>query len=274
MQVLGLCRFSYPTHDATGFRRRADLYDAARLDRRLRLFETICLPPLRAQTDKDFRLLVLIGEGLPAPARARLQALIAGIREITLCVEPEGQPHLQVCRRVLTRHIAPDAAATAQFCMDDDDAVAIDFVHRLRLRIAEARPIWSLRLPVEIDFHNGFALRLSDPQPLLALSAAHWTPAQAIVIPRGRSRSLFDYNHARFWRTNASFGCPDPQMYVRCFHNDGDNRVAPATIAAMATEVQPSDPGATLRRRFAIDPASLSALYLPAAQAGSALTQP
>ncbi|MCP3879258.1 MAG: hypothetical protein GY701_12850, partial [Sulfitobacter sp.] len=50
MQVLGLCRFSYPAlggfqvgHDSTADR-IAYLYDPARLEERFRLFETVALP--------------------------------------------------------------------------------------------------------------------------------------------------------------------------------------------------------------------------------------
>ena len=78
MQVTGLCRFSYPAEG--GFQvehgsaeaRMAYLYAPARMEARLRQFETICLPGLRAQTDPDFTLLVLIGDTLPARYRNRL----------------------------------------------------------------------------------------------------------------------------------------------------------------------------------------------------------
>ena len=67
MQVLGLCRFSYPAlggfqvgHDSTADR-IAYLYDPARLEERFRLFETVALPCLMAQTDPDFEMIVLVG---------------------------------------------------------------------------------------------------------------------------------------------------------------------------------------------------------------------
>ena len=60
MQILGLCRFSYPATD--GFQvvhdtvkaRRDYLYSPARLEERFRLFETTTLPCFREQTDPDF----------------------------------------------------------------------------------------------------------------------------------------------------------------------------------------------------------------------------
>ncbi|WP_236640739.1 glycosyltransferase, partial [Sulfitobacter sp. HI0023] len=82
MQAIGLCRFSYPAIGGfqVGHESMADriayLYAEERLEERFRLFETVALPCLRAQTDPDFELIVVIGDSLPAPARARLEALL------------------------------------------------------------------------------------------------------------------------------------------------------------------------------------------------------
>ena len=82
MQVIGLCRFSYPAlggfqveHD-TPEERAAFLYAPDRMESRLRTFETFTLPPLRAQSDQDFLFGVVIGEDLPDRWRDRLEALL------------------------------------------------------------------------------------------------------------------------------------------------------------------------------------------------------
>ena len=75
MQVIGLCRFSYPA--IGGFQvehnsieeRIAFLYAEARLDERFRLFETVALPCLREQTDQDFDLIIVIGDSLLGASR-------------------------------------------------------------------------------------------------------------------------------------------------------------------------------------------------------------
>ena len=71
MQAIGICRFSYPA--LGGFQvehgsaedRAAYLYAPARLDERFALFETVALPCLRAQTDQNFEVVVVIGEDFP-----------------------------------------------------------------------------------------------------------------------------------------------------------------------------------------------------------------
>ena len=68
MQVIGLCRFSYPAlggfqrEHETIEQRKAFLYDEARLKHRLRLFQAFNLPSILAQTDTDFQYLILVGD--------------------------------------------------------------------------------------------------------------------------------------------------------------------------------------------------------------------
>ena len=81
MQVIGLCRFSYPA--LGGFQRahenieqrKAYLYSKTRLQNRLRLFQCINLPSIVGQTDPDFTYLILTGDDLPEWALERLLEL-------------------------------------------------------------------------------------------------------------------------------------------------------------------------------------------------------
>ena len=71
MQAIGLCRFSYPAlggfqvEHETIEERIAFLYQYERLEERFRLFEAIALPCLRAQTDPDWGLVIIIGDQFP-----------------------------------------------------------------------------------------------------------------------------------------------------------------------------------------------------------------
>ena len=72
IQVLGLCRFSYPanldafkTRHTTMDERKANLWSYSRMALRFFWFENVVLPCLQAQSDPDFTVLVLTGEDLP-----------------------------------------------------------------------------------------------------------------------------------------------------------------------------------------------------------------
>ena len=103
MQVLGLCRFSSPAlggfqreHQTRG-ERQAYLYDTARLIHRFRLFESLCLPSITAQTDRDFTFLILTGDDLPASALDRLHGLVDDYPFIQVLLEPPTGPS---CHRI------------------------------------------------------------------------------------------------------------------------------------------------------------------------------
>ena len=76
----------------------ARLYDPERLERRFSLFERLTLPALLAQSDRDFRMVFLIGRSLPDVWRDRLAAAIAplpGGRIVALA----PMPHYMAIKR-------------------------------------------------------------------------------------------------------------------------------------------------------------------------------
>lgn len=91
MQVIGLSRFSYPAHG--GFQvghqssedRMTYLWQEDRLEERFRLMETVSLPCLRAQSDQDFDLVILIGDTFPKKHVHRLHDLVSDIKQIQIC---------------------------------------------------------------------------------------------------------------------------------------------------------------------------------------------
>lgn len=247
LTILGLCRFSYPTLDGQGFKEPL-IYHLDRLERRLHLFERICLPSIRAQTDPDFRLLVLVGENMPL--LARLKAIVADIRQIEIVTRPEGLPHIETCTDVLRSH-RHKARFVGEFCLDDDDAVAVNFVSETRSLFSSARPIVAKGKPVELDFCRGVAAKSEgDTLILKHVIAPHWTPAQVIFQLGSSERSIFSYHHYRFWRRHdcLSIARTEP-MFVRTFHEYNDSDVA---WGPMKHEPLARDAESLLQDRFGI----------------------
>lgn len=227
-----------------------DVYDPARLERRLRMFETICLPGIRGQTDKTFRLGILAGEKLPV--LERLRRLASTCDQIELFVEPEGRKHLDVCRDVLYRLRPATSADCAEFCMDDDDAVNITFVSEVRRHYEFIRPMLADGRPIELDFCRGYAALHREADVVLKnVVVPHWTPAQVLFIPDGSDLTLFNYHHYRFWKKNTclSIGGKVP-MYVRSFHEDNDSATDWHRIRS---DEDLRDPARVLFRNFGIN---------------------
>ena len=106
MQVIGLCRFSYPA--IGGFQvehetledRIAFLYAEDRLEERFRFFECFTLPSLRGQLDDDFTFLIMIGDSLPDHHRQRLEALVEDIPQVVIQSHPPRK-HREVMKEAI-----------------------------------------------------------------------------------------------------------------------------------------------------------------------------
>lgn len=233
VQVLGLCRFSVPglgafqsaPSDLTA--RRAMLYAPARLAQRFLWFEHVLLPSIRHQTDPDFTLVVLLGEDFPEPWRARMAALVADVPQVVLDYAPPGD-HRQVCHAAIRRHIDPAASAVMQFRLDDDDAVAIDFVARLRAELPVVWPLFARAGYVGLDFCKGVVLSDDGQAPVVTLRRAlYWTPAMAVLTKPDSAKHILDFPHHIVWRHMPTVTYPDEVMFLRGAHGGNDCAIEP-----------------------------------------------
>ena len=261
VQILGLCRFSVPSlggfqteHDSLEARRAA-LYHPARLEARLAWFETVMLPAIAAQDDRDFTLVLLVGEDLPEPWRGRLLALVAGIPEIVVEWAAPG-PHREICAAAMRAHVEPGARVLAQFRLDDDDAVARGFTARLRADLPPVLGLLDRRKGFAVDYGKGIVLRWKNR--MLSAEARHarqWTPGLVYVNRPEEDRFILDTQHHQMWRYMPVISWTDELMWVRGAHDGNDSAVprAGADRIAMTEERLHR----LLDRRFGIDIAAL-----------------
>ncbi|QQA42273.1 glycosyltransferase [Pelagovum pacificum] len=261
IQVLGLCRFSYPSAPG-GFEDhamdmdavRAKLYEPSRLELRFLWFEHVALPSMRRQTDPDFTLVVLAGDHLPAPYRARLEALLADVPQAKLEIMPEGEQHRFACRRAMLAHRNPDAKAVAEFRLDDDDAVAEIFVERARLVFRHVRQLFDMRPRVTVDFCRGVVLRATgDGVVLRPVIAQHWTPALITYRAPDDQMSLLDALHTRLWKGMPQLTMPFPPMYVRGSHEVNESEIDRRWDRIETWKAEPDDLRTLLAESFGID---------------------
>ncbi|MHA6325073.1 putative rhamnosyl transferase [Roseivivax sp. CAU 1753] len=230
MQVIGFCRFSYPAeggfqveHDDLASR-IAYLYAPERLDERLRLFETVCLPSLRAQSDPDFTFVVLVGDSLPADARARLDAMVADLPQVVIEAQPPG-PHRQVCQDVINATRDDITAPCLQFRHDDDDAVAVNFVASLRKAAADCAPLCAEHRLVGFDWNRGYLVS-ADANGLCAEPVVHpyWGVAQAVAAQGGVRQTVMNFGHQKINLHMPTVTFNAPAMYLRGHNGFNDSR--------------------------------------------------
>ena len=132
-QILGVLRFSYPAKEGFAVSGldpealEAHLYEPARIRQRFAYLETITLPSLAAQTDPDFRLVILGGTTLPMRFRTRLRGLEERYSFVRVCFL-ERMGALAAAKRAFRRGLedVAEASHVTGFRIDDDDAVAVD----------------------------------------------------------------------------------------------------------------------------------------------------
>ncbi len=228
MQVIGICRFSYPAlggfqvEHTTTDQRIEYLYKDEILGFRLKTFEYLTLPSIKNQSDQDFTFIVLIGDSLPIYAKEHLQALCKDVAPVKI-IELPPLPHREAALAAFEQVRDPDQISV-QFRLDDDDAVSEYFVSSLK-DVAEASD-YMLRVSnkVGIDFNSGYAVRFG-PQGLEAcdIRRPYLTPALGVMMRPGLNKTVLHFPHQRFAELMPTVTFPDPPMYLRCFHEWNDS---------------------------------------------------
>lgn len=233
IRIVGICRFSFLSTrgwrltarddpDATG----AALYAPDRMAERFRLFEALTLPSITAQTDPDFTFLIVASHAMPEEWRARLEALAAphpNIRIEYLKPRPMTEAVTVALRRTLGRKVEEPVV---QFCLDDDDAVAVEYVARLRRQVQGilASPL-AERLPIALNHPRGISLSKQGGTfsahethaPFLALGLA--------LITAGRSAvNVYTCPHLKTPTRYLSVADPKPFAYLRGLHDHHDSK--------------------------------------------------
>ncbi|WP_238987487.1 putative rhamnosyl transferase [Roseovarius dicentrarchi] len=266
MQVIGLCRFSYPAlggfqveHD-TPEARAAFLYDPVRMEERFATFQSLTLPPLLAQTDPDFTLAIVVGDAMPEALLMRLLDLVQDMPQAIVIPRAPGR-HRQVMCEVIN-HVREDRPLPSlQFRMDDDDAVSVTFVQRLREAAGDLGAMLRKHRYIGIDFNQGHIARIG-PEGIHAKPTVEtlWTPALGMAVAQGASRGIMNFSHAKLGRVMPVVTLPGEDMYIRGHNQFNDSRqkdgIKPVRLPLLDA------PGeAAFRQTYNIDADAVRRLY-------------
>ncbi len=258
VQVQGLCRFSFPC--TGGFKkyhtsleeRRAALYAPRRLDERTLWFEHVFLPPLRAQNDGDFTMHLLMGEDLPQPWRGRVEAAIADVPQIRAHWREAGD-HRAICRYVMWGGRDATRAVVAEFRLDDDDAVAVDYVQQLRRGWGKVARLASFQGRVALDHGKGLVLEAKNDGTIKphVLNTHCWSAGLAIYLKPDDEAIVMDFPHHKIWARVPFVNLTDSVMFIRGDHDHNDAKTPFA--AGQPVPTPEGEIPEMLARRFGID---------------------
>ncbi|MFT5065284.1 MAG: hypothetical protein ACI9TA_000897 [Reinekea sp.] len=265
MQAIGLCRFSYPAlggfqiqHETTEDR-IAFLYATERMEERLRLFEVVALPCLAAQTDPRWEMIIVIGDSLPKHYADRLHDLIAGIPQISIQVHAP-RPQREVMKEIFNAARTDPSQPCLQFRYDDDDAVSVDFIERLRGATDDCAGLNAKHQAVAYDWHKGFAAQFG-PVGIMAhaLNYKQYVASLGVHIRGGSKMTIMNFAHQKIdlFMPVVSFG--DTPMWVESHNGFNDSRAS----QKRQTPFAPLTPEqvAEFHARFAINEDAVKAAF-------------
>ncbi len=266
MQVIGLCRFSYVglggykiMHDSLE-ERRAFLYSPKRLEERFRLFETICLPSVIGQMDQGFQLYVVVGECFPEIYLERLLALTEGLPNVAVSMQPPGQHRRQMIR-VLNAAREDPSEPCLQFRIDDDDAMAVNFIERLKQAARNLEPVWQSYPLTTIDFNKGYIYSAGPNGLSIAPDReAYAALSLGVVVPGGSDRTIMHQGHHNLWKETPTLTFPDGDMYMRGHNGFNDSRSKGRGKKVSLSPVTPEEVD-HLKRTFNVDNAAVARAF-------------
>lgn len=230
MQAIGLCRFSYPAiggfqveHDSIEDR-IAYLYEDHRLEERFRLFETIALPCLKAQTDPGFSLIIVIGDQFPPHHEKRLENLIADFPQALIHKEPPRNQR-EVMKEILNEARLDPSEPCLQFRYDDDDAIAVDFIEKLRKATWDCAPLLKQHKTVGFDWNVGYIAEF-DSTGIRATETFRpfYTAALGMFVKGNCPLTIMNFAHDKLPRFMPAVSFSDTPMWVRSHNTSNDSR--------------------------------------------------
>lgn len=182
--VLKDSNFFPPLSGQNYHERKARIFDRARLMRRFQLFEEVCLPSLTNQTDPNFNIMLATTQGLPDWALDRLMDLVRDLPNIYVHAFRPSANIQRVFKRSVFEMLDPDAPIYASFRLDDDDAIAKNYIARLR---AYMKPE---NVGKVVTFSRGHQLALSEDTLKVMEDTRECGSAGLALIQKGGVRSI------------------------------------------------------------------------------------
>lgn len=263
-QVIGLVRFSFPA--LSGFDKSGDsledleafLYNPDRLERRFYLFEKLCLPSLLAQSDPNFTCVFLVGNSLPEAAKDHLKALVSPLADARI-VPRESEHNYAAIRKVYDGITQSGFSHRTSFRLDDDDAVSVAYIKRLKQTARKLKPLCNPNKPVAISFNRGFYVHVKEDGNRV-FDACERTPlsvGSALFAETGHPENVYARNHRFLGQFFNLYSDVSEPSFIRTIHQDNDSE---PVIVGRADKLSQDEVEKGLNKHFSIPFNTLSNL--------------
>lgn len=213
-RIVGFCRFAFlgrgdwmgmqgdnATEPGLLAERAKVLFDPDRIRQRLFTLEKITLASIAGQTDPDFEFFILTSKSLPKEWLHRLALLCDKVPQAQLLVS--GEPDTNRALQPLLSEISlADGQPPLQFRLDDDDAVGVHYIEKLR---SHGRMLAELPR-VAVGFPRGLSvITYQGAAPTYWETHRGFTGAGAAARLIQDNQSIFAHNHFNLPRRMPAF---------------------------------------------------------------------
>lgn len=241
MQITGYCRFSYFGISDTGkaVQTEADahqlLYNEDRMATRFHLFENLTAPSILHQSDPDFRFVVITSTILPEQYMARLRAIAARVPQMELLVT-DNRDLTKVLRPMIKSIGASGLLPTLSFRLDDDDAVSVNYIARLRALAERLEPNTIISFPKGfLAFTDGVGKFGENFREYHACGFARYNRA-------GDFRDPFALQHKQEFKRLPSYMDPGFHAYIYAAHGHNNTKVGSGADSGMIARYLRNNP--------------------------------
>jgi Putative rhamnosyl transferase len=225
--IYGHIRFSFygitdtrtqPDDDGTALAR---LYDETRMARRFFLFENLTLPSLIAQTDRDFRTVIMSSELMPDRYKERLSALAARLPGAVVEYSHHQRGDLAFHKYMVEASGYKGRYNSVHFRLDDDDAVSVNYISRLRETSRILAP------STHITFPSGIFVFPASPTEATGVSMTQhrFLTAIGLATVNGANfqKNPFQMMHGSVWQRWPVVSDPSFTSHIRSQHFENDS---------------------------------------------------
>jgi len=139
-----------------------------------------------------------------------------------------------------------------QFRFDDDDAVSVDFIEKLRRTAAIGAPLLEESRTVGFDWNRGYVAEFgADGISATAIHRQFYVAALGMLIKGNCGATIMNFAHEKIPQFMPCITDAEPDMFVRSHNEYNDSRqqpVPPVPVTPLTPEQEQ-----LFRDRFAID---------------------
>lgn len=230
MKIYGFCRFSFFGQSDTGKHVQSIedahrlLWNPERMAVRFHLLENLMLPSIRHQDDQDFNFVILTSHDMPERYQARLDAAVSDMPNVRI-LRAETR-NIGYALKPIVREASNDRQdASVHFRVDDDDALAVSYISRLRAAAKNLRPT------TMISFSNGvLGFTDGDIARHRVSDKAAIAIGLAIIKHPDSVRNVFHIQHRNYMRTNPHYIDPTFSAYHYTRHSTNNTNGYDQTV--------------------------------------------